>query len=222
MTSRRQANCKVFVSVVAALALAASWSAAAQRLYRWTDERGEVHYSDQIPPEAIDRARREINRSGLTVRSVDRAMTPAERLALGAAQADAAAQARAAEEASRADAMLLNAYASESDLERSYADRFELLEQARQTAALASSGQREALETLLSRAATTERQGKVDAETDQRIRDAYASFVKELAKADRHMAERAAVEREKNDRIIRYRELQQESRAERAADNLGT
>src|SRR5690606_7884572 len=61
-----------------ALALALSGAAEAQKLYRWVDKDGKVHYSDHVPPEAVDQARDELNDQGLKVRSVERALTPEE------------------------------------------------------------------------------------------------------------------------------------------------
>ena len=54
-----------FCAVVAANAHAA--------LYKWTDGRGVVHYSDQLPPDAVNRASTELNRQGLTVRKTEQA-----------------------------------------------------------------------------------------------------------------------------------------------------
>ena len=42
-------------------------------LYKWTDERGVVHYSDQLPADAVNRASYELNRQAQTVRKTEQA-----------------------------------------------------------------------------------------------------------------------------------------------------
>ena len=71
------ANASAMTALVSALlvgALCALIAANAHAaLYKWTDERGIVHYSDQLPPEAVNRASSELNRQGLTVRKTEQA-----------------------------------------------------------------------------------------------------------------------------------------------------
>jgi hypothetical protein len=50
-------------------------------LYKWTDERGIVHYSDQIPAESVNRASQQLSRQGLTVRKTDQARPSAQPVA---------------------------------------------------------------------------------------------------------------------------------------------
>jgi len=42
-------------------------------LYKWTDERGVVHYSDQLPADAVNQASYELNRQAQTVRKTEQA-----------------------------------------------------------------------------------------------------------------------------------------------------
>ena len=57
--------------------------ATAQKLYRWVDTDGNVHYSDQVPPDQIDQARDELNDEGRVVGSVEQAPSALELEALG-------------------------------------------------------------------------------------------------------------------------------------------
>ena len=76
------------------LILSLATPAESQKLYRWVDADGKVHYSDSLPAEAVDRARRELNKnSGGTLTRVDRALTEAERAAQQAEADRAAAEA---------------------------------------------------------------------------------------------------------------------------------
>jgi chromosome segregation ATPase len=51
-----------------ALCLAASSAVAAERLYKWVDADGNVQYSSQVPPEAAQQERTEINERGRVVK----------------------------------------------------------------------------------------------------------------------------------------------------------
>jgi hypothetical protein len=49
--------------------------------YKWTDEKGVVHYTDKIPPEALNKGNVELNKQGVTVKRTDPALTPEQRRA---------------------------------------------------------------------------------------------------------------------------------------------
>ncbi len=105
------------VSFAFATAAAISSSSHAQ-LYKWTDENGKVHYSDSVPPSAVDRARKEMSESGTVRKQIDRALTPEERrvAAEKAAEADRARIAR--EDAERKDKALLASFTSIEEYDR--------------------------------------------------------------------------------------------------------
>lgn len=93
-----------------------SFSAAA-KVYRWVDDSGRVHYSDQLPPKDVDRAYSVINNEGITVNSVDRAKTKEERAAEAQREAQQAEQQRIAKEKAEYDHILLDTYSKTSELE---------------------------------------------------------------------------------------------------------
>ena len=86
-------------------------------MYKWTDERGIVHYSDKLPPDAVNRASSQLNREGITVRKTGQAPTVAEQQARQA-QAE---QKRDAERervlAERRDRALRDSYTDENDID---------------------------------------------------------------------------------------------------------
>lgn len=85
--------------------------------FRWVDENGQVHYSDQIPPHEVDRAYSIINKEGVTINSVEKAKTKeqlAEEKRLKEQQAE---QERLAHEQRNYDHILLDTYSKVSDLE---------------------------------------------------------------------------------------------------------
>jgi hypothetical protein len=100
-----------------------------KKIYRWVDKNGKVQISDQLPPEEVDKARKEYSASGTLKAAVQNQMTPAER-ALAEQQAKAEADAAAmVEKAKRIDMSMLVNYETEQDLQRAFEERTDLLKQ---------------------------------------------------------------------------------------------
>lgn len=148
------------VALVLSTLLLGATSAEAQKLYRWVDKDGKVHYSDQIPPEAVDQAREELNQAGRTVDRVERARSAEEIAAAEEAERLAAQQRKAQEEQDKMDAILLNSYGSVDELKRSYDERFALVEQTIESAKVGLRSQEKSLAELLAHAAELEQQNK--------------------------------------------------------------
>ncbi len=105
------------LALIAAAALLANAAPARAALYKWVDEKGVVHYTDTLPPEAVDKARTELNKQGVEVKKTDKALTPEQRRAL---EQDAQKQkltARQQEEVARRDRALLSSYTSEAEID---------------------------------------------------------------------------------------------------------
>lgn len=195
------------LSIALVLALLAA-PADAQRLYRWVDADGKVHYTDTLPPEAVDKARDELNRSGMTVNRVDRAMTPEERAALEAEAAEREREALLEAEREKMDAVLLGSYQSEADLERAYNERFELLDQSLEAARVGIRSQERSLDDLLTHAAGLERAGKpVPATVQESITSARSQVSQQREFLSRREGEREALQREYDAVLERYRAL---------------
>jgi hypothetical protein len=101
--------------LVAALLLAGSPSGAAT--YKWVDEKGVVHYTDKIPPEAVNKGNVEINKQGVTVRKTEPALTPEQRRARELEELRQQQLAREREEIDRRDRALLATYTTESEID---------------------------------------------------------------------------------------------------------
>jgi hypothetical protein len=112
--------------VVAAIALPSIGSA--QKTYKWTDEHGNVHYGDKVPPEYAARDRTLLNNQGVRVGSEEGEITPVEAAAKKAREDAAEADRKAKEEIARHDRMLLETYISVGDIEDLRNRRLELLE----------------------------------------------------------------------------------------------
>ncbi|MGE5168764.1 MAG: DUF4124 domain-containing protein [Rudaea sp.] len=87
-------------------------------LYKWTDERGVVHYSDQLPPDAVNRASYELNRQGLPIRKTEAARPTVHRLAKSETEEQRAREAeRERIVAERRDKALLESYADAAEID---------------------------------------------------------------------------------------------------------
>lgn len=101
-------------ALVAALALA---PAALAATYKWVDEKGEVHYTDQIPPEAVNKANVQLNKQGVPVKSTEAAPTPEQRKAKAEEEERQKQLAKEKELVDRRDRALLATYTMESEIE---------------------------------------------------------------------------------------------------------
>ena len=98
----------------AAVALAPAARAAT---YKWVDDKGEVHYSDQIPPEAVNKANVQLNKQGVPVKSTDAAPTAEQRKAKADEEERQKQLAKEKELIDRRDKALLATYTMESEIE---------------------------------------------------------------------------------------------------------
>ncbi len=183
--------------------------ASAQKLYRWVDKDGKVHYGDQVPPDAIDQGRETLNQQGMTVDRVDRALTAEERAEQQRAAAEQAAQAEAKAEQDKLDGVLLASYQSEGDLQRSFQERFDLLEQSLESARIGIQSQQKSLADLLAHAAELERNGRpIGSNISGSIATARKQVVQQREFLAKREAERVAVQQEFDTTLARYRALQ--------------
>lgn len=85
--------------------------------YKWTDEKGVVHYTDKIPPEALNKGNVELNKQGVTVKRNDPALTPEQRRAREVEEERARQFAKEREVIERRDRALLSTYTMESEID---------------------------------------------------------------------------------------------------------
>ena len=95
-----------------------------QKLYRWVDKNGQVHYGDSVPPEYAEQDRDVLNRQGVKVGREEGTITPEE------AAAKAAEEKAAREEQKRKlrDRVLLQTYQSVQELQILRDNRLELVD----------------------------------------------------------------------------------------------
>jgi Domain of unknown function (DUF4124) len=133
--------------VLASLSLLAS-AGYAQKLYRWVDESGNVHYSDRVPPDQSRQNRVLLNEQGVTVGSEQGALTDDERRALEETRLAEETARIAAEDAARRDQILLDTYLSVDDIEEIRDRWLELVESQITVTDLYLASQRQKLEAL--------------------------------------------------------------------------
>ena len=107
-------RCVLVLTAAAALALAGSAGAAT---YKWVDDKGVVHYSDKMPPEAVDKGNTELNKQGIPVKRTDPAPTAEQRRAKAAEEERQKVLAREREVVDRRDRALLQSYTSEDEID---------------------------------------------------------------------------------------------------------
>ena len=117
--------------VAAAIALPSTGiaqSSGSQRLYKWTDSNGVVHYGDKVPPEYANLDRNVLNDQGVRVGFEEGEITEAERAAIAEREAALEADREAKAQVARRDRMLLETYLTVADIEDLRDRRLELLE----------------------------------------------------------------------------------------------
>ena len=119
---------QLILVALGSLLLGMTEASAQQKLYRWVDNEGLVHYSDHVPPAFANQDLDILNDHGITVEHVDRGASEeelAERARLAAVKE---AEDEAAREQLRVDNVLLATYLSVEDIVRLRDQRLGLLE----------------------------------------------------------------------------------------------
>ncbi|HET9049324.1 MAG TPA: DUF4124 domain-containing protein [Chiayiivirga sp.] len=198
----------VFALLAFALATLSPDAQAQRKLYRWTDAEGNVHYTDSLPAEAVQDKQEEINNLGMAVKTTERALTPEEQAAYDAEQARLAVERAAAEEQAKMDSVLIGSYPTESDLERAYRERFDLIEQSIVSAQVGIRSQEKSLGELLEHAADLERNGKpVPVAVRDSIKLARAQVDEQRGYLQKRENEKKLLSDEHDKTLSRYREL---------------
>ena len=104
----------LFVAMAATLALDAR---AQGKMYKWVDESGLVHYTDKMPPDAVDKGSIELNKQGIQIRKTAPATTPEQRRARETEDERVRQDAKEQQEIARRDRALLDSYTSEEDID---------------------------------------------------------------------------------------------------------
>lgn len=103
-------------AVLAAAIMAGAGAQQAPKLYRWVDKHGVVHYGSSVPPQYANQQLEVLNSEGITVDKIAGQRTPQEIASEQRAKATALHKAKQAQRERLKDQMLLDTYASTSDI----------------------------------------------------------------------------------------------------------
>jgi hypothetical protein len=155
------------------------------RFYRWVDEQGVVHYTDQIPPTQVDKGHTALSDKGVPLETVPPAQTLDELKREQELKRLRAEQERLMEQQRAADRVLLSSFRSVDDLIMARDGKLASVDVVIGVARGNIRREQERLGQLRSEAADLERTGKPIpphleesiAKTERAIRDAYSSIV---------------------------------------------
>ena len=85
--------------------------------YKWVDDKGVVHYTDKIPPEAQNKGNVVLDKNGIPIKRNDPPPTPEQRKARADEEARQQQLAKERELVERKDRALLSTYTMESEIE---------------------------------------------------------------------------------------------------------
>jgi hypothetical protein len=103
--------------VLLAAPLAALAPAAGAATYKWVDDKGVVHYTDKIPPEAVNKGNVQLDKQGVPIKRTDPAPSAEQRRAKAEEEARAKELAKEREIIDRRDKALLSTYTMESEID---------------------------------------------------------------------------------------------------------
>jgi len=103
-------NATSFLAVVLTSTFLASAAFAEKPTYKWTDEKGVIHYGDSVPPEYSQREQAVLNKQGVVTQKHQAEMSPAE-------AADYAAEQKQEAMRRQHDMFLVSTYPSVTEIE---------------------------------------------------------------------------------------------------------
>ncbi len=189
--------------------------------YRWVDEQGNVHYSDKLPPSAMQKEREILDESGRTVKSIGRVETQEEKDAKKqAGSEDAAEKKRLQEERAeqaRKDNILLQTFSTERDINLAREDRLTQIDSNISILEANTAKSKKKVETLEAQVAAIEKNKK---EVPENVANNLAKAQKKVKDNEAHLArkkkEREVLIEKFDADLKRFRELMAEKEARKA------
>jgi hypothetical protein len=214
-------NVKVLLTVFLGAALisgVAAQDAKEKKIYRWVDKDGKVQISDQLPPDAVDRARKEYNaKTGSLRNDVQSQLSPAEK-AVAEQQAKAEAAAMAAIKAKRIEQGILINYETEKELQRFFDERTNLLKQTIISLKASIQSRRALLISTLNELGEAEMKGQaLDAGKLKMLAETQMLVAKQTEQKDRLNVSYRALQAEFALTLEKYRGMKAEADIRRAA-----
>ncbi len=191
--------CRVVAGAVALVLAAGAEAAGEQRLYRWVDDQGRVHYSDTLPPDQAGQRREIKTPEGATVGTVEPPPSR-EQLEAEAARREAEEQAQARREAVERrrrehDRMLLMTFTSVEEMQTARDERLGAIESQIDLVRSRIDKLQQRREQLRQEAATLERTGRGNP----------ADIYRELEQIERSIRQNRSAIKDKRDTQARIR-----------------
>lgn len=139
---------------------AAGWAEGGKRFFRWVDERGNVHYSESLPPEQVNRGGKKINEKGMTVETLAGAKTAEQREQEGRLKRLHAGLVRVIGEQAERDEVLMRTFRSVEDIQQTLQGKLTTLDSLMRVVQTNRERQTAQLDALQKKAAGLERNGK--------------------------------------------------------------
>lgn len=198
----------LLAAIIASLLTAGLSAQEKKKLYRWVDKDGKVQISDQLPPEAVNQARKEINAKGASTGIVDRALTDEERAAQAKLDQELAMAKKISEQQARIEQAMMINYATEDDLRRTYKERIDLLQQTIESTDISIKSIRGSLTAMLAQAGEAELTNRpIDKVRSTQIRELHGELLKQQDSQIESHNNVKAMEGEFASVLARYREL---------------
>lgn len=199
---------KVATVLIPLLLLSCLASLSHARLYRWVDENGNVHYSDNVPPDQIESGHTELSEGGIRKKSVPRVKTAEELQKERELERLRNQQEELLEEQRSADQVLLETFRSEDDIRMARDGKFATIDVMILVTKNNVRRQQERLAGLRTEAGNLERTGKPIpkplrdniTQIERAIRDAYSKIVD---KEEQKKSIRTSYQED----LVRFREL---------------
>lgn len=197
--------------ILALLLAIVAVQAAAQTVFRWVDDDGEVHYGHSVPQEYLEDGYERIS-DGRVLERVDRALTLEERqaaMAMMVAERDEASRRQSRESLDR---MLMASYSSEEDILESRDSELAVIRSQVGSARASMENAIHDYRQLIAEAASLERAAEdVPDPLAERIREAHAEVREKREEIERIRATMVEIEAHFQQNLERFRELSEDS-----------
>ena len=198
------------------LALAiATWGASAlgsgKRMYRWVDEQGNVHYSDQVPADQARPAKSILNERGMTVDHIQAAKTPAQLAEEKRQKQLEQERERQEKEQLSYDRMLMNTFHNEADIVHARDSKIAALENVIQISRNTLEHLEQRQHDLIQQAAQAERAGhSIPGEVTEQIQQLREQIRENNHYIDQKRSEQAEIRKQYEQDIQRWRTIKAE------------
>lgn len=208
-------------AVIAAMALtgqALAGDASTRKTYKCKNEKGETYYSDHFVPDQCKGGGSQLNSEGVSVKTIERQMSPEEAAALKEKAAQDAEAARIVEKQTQSDRVLMQSYANEEELTRAHQKELTQIDSEITAARVSLDAQEKNLTELLNMAADAERASqKVSPAVSKNIGIVRRQVESQKVFIQRKQQQKEDLDRVYEARLARYRELASQQKAKRDA-----